>query len=106
MTSVSLLASATVLPVRIAAIVGRRPAPPTMAESTMSASTSAASVTSPAAPRKISGRGCGRARATASAASASDSASTRGRCFAHSATISSGVEPRAAIPSTLNSSGN
>ena len=68
MTSVSLLASATVFPDRIAAMVGRSPAPPTIAESTMSASTSAASVTSPAAPLRISGRGRGSARATASAA--------------------------------------
>ena len=58
-TSVSLLASATVLPDRMAAMVGRSPAPPTMADSTTSASTSPASVTRPAAPRRISG--CGRA---------------------------------------------
>ena len=38
-TSVSLLASATALPLWIAAMVGKSPAPPTIADSTMSAST-------------------------------------------------------------------
>ncbi len=78
-TSVSLLASATLLPLWMAAMVGSRPAPPTMAERTTSASTSRASVTRPAGPASSSGRGVGRARATASIAAASDRASARGR---------------------------
>src|SRR5262245_43417236 len=47
-TSVSLLASAIAFPAWMAAIVGSSPAPPTMADSTTSASTSLASATSPA----------------------------------------------------------
>ena len=105
-TSVSLLASAIALPDWMAAIVGRSPAPPTMPERTTSASTCEASVTSPDAPEKISGRGCGSARTTASTARESVIARARGRCFRHRSAMSSGLEPRAASPSTRNRVGN
>src|SRR5262245_51369707 len=105
-TSVSLLANAIVFPVLIAAMVGKSPAPPTIAESTRSAGTSAASVTSPSGPRRSSGSGRGNARATASTASGSWRARARGRWRAQSSAINSGEEPRAAMPSTWNSSGN
>src|SRR5215470_1496575 len=70
---------ATALPVSMAAMVGRSPAPPTMAESTTSASSSLAMVTSPPAPPMISGRGCPRARASESTARSSDTATARSR---------------------------
>ena len=55
-TRVSLLASASVFPARSAAMVGTRPAPPTMAETTMSAPVSAAAWQHPLAPPTHLGR--------------------------------------------------
>src|SRR5574337_907468 len=105
MTSVSLLASAMFLPAWIAAIVGSSPAAPTRAESTTSASLWAASVTSPSAPARSSGRGCGSSRARASTAVGSRSATACGRYRRQSSARSGTLEPRAASPATESASG-
>ena len=104
-TSVSLLASATVRPAWIAAMVGSSPAPPTRAETTMSAFTSRHSVTSPSGPASSSGCGAGRSRASRSRDSTSSSATARGEYFLHMSASRSTFDPRAAKPTTENSSG-
>ena len=78
MTSASLLASRMRLPARAAASVGRRPAAPTIAATTVSAPGSVAASTSPASPRARASAGP-RPRAPARAlraASGSNSAAT------------------------------
>ena len=104
-TSVSLLASATARPARIAAIVGSKPAPPTSAETTTSAGTSRVSATRPSAPASSSGRGRGKSAASRSTASGSSSAIACGAYFRAMSTSRSTVVPRAATPATENSSG-
>ena len=105
-TRVSLLASAMGLPAWMAAIVGRSPAPPTSAESTMSEGTSAARVASPSGPRSSSGSGGPSARASRSTAPPSSSATSRGEYLRQRSASRSTFDPRAASPATLNSSGN
>ncbi len=103
-TSVSLLASAIVRPASMAAIVGKRPAPPTSAETTTSASTSRATATIPSGPASNSGRGAGSRRASWSRAPASSSATALGLYLRQMSATRSTLEPRAARPATTNSS--
>src|SRR5207245_928677 len=86
-------------------MVGRSPAPPTSAETTMSALTSRANATSPSGPARSSGRGGGRRRASWSRASASRSATARGEYFLHMSAILSTFDPLAASPATVDSHG-
>ena len=87
------------------AIVGKSPAPPTSADTTMSALTSRESATRPSGPASSSGRGDGSRRASSSRASVSSSATARGEYFLHMSATRSTFEPRAASPATENSSG-
>ena len=105
MTSVSLLARATGRPAWMAAIVGSKPALPTSAESTMSASTSRVRLTRPSGPVSSSGRGLGSNADSRSTAVGSSKATACGEYFRHRSAISSTFDPLAPKPAIVNSSG-